>query len=353
MAFKSVETNYLVKAKKGNPRNSEASVLKLKSGALFLVYQHFYDSESGSSDFALSSLNSMYSFDFGKTWKNETVLINTPKNSINVYSPNLFFFKNGDIGLIYMLRTKEDKSIFVLRSENEGERFFVYSSVSEKQNASISNDCIRRLHSGRLLLPATYMSGVWPNDSSTVKPFYSDDDGKTWFSSDCSLSLPMRGAMEPFVAQTGDDRLIMVMRNQLGSVFKSVSGDNGITWSKPQTTGLKAPESCPFLIDIPDSKALIVGWNNSEYDMRWASHFGKRTPLTLAITYDGGNTFEDYINIEDDPQRAFTNLSGTWITDSKLFLTYWTAGYAENGSFGGPIDLKQAVIDIDREKIKG
>ena len=196
------------------------------------------------------------------------------------------------------------------------------------------------------------MTGVWPNDSSVVKPYYSDDDGKTWKMSDTTITLPMRGAMEPFVAETNDNQIILVMRNQLGSVFKSVSTDNGATWSKPQTTGLSAPESCPYLTNIPESNALIIGWNNSLYDMHWASHFGKRTPLTLAVSYDGGITFEDFFDIEDDTKRAFTNLGGTWIENNKLLLTYWSCKYFDNGSFGGPIDLKQAIVEIDREKLK-
>ncbi len=352
MIYKSIETKYLIKASDGNPRNSEASIIKLNNGALFLVYQHCYESKNGSNDHALNSLNVLYSYDEGITWQDERVLINTPENCINVYSPNLFRFENGDLGLIYMLRMHEGKSIFVLRSEDDGESFFEYSNVTEKTNASISNDCLRRLSNGRLLLPSTYMTGDWPNDTSIVKPFYSDDDGKTWISSETIIALPMRGAMEPFVAEIGENYIIMVMRNQLGSVFKSVSYDGGETWSKPQTTGLIAPESCPYLINIPNSKAILVGWNNSQYDMNWASHFGKRTPLTIAISYDGLETAEEVINIESDPKRAFTNIGATWVTDSKLLLTYWSTKYFENGSFGGPIDLKQALVEIDREKLE-
>lgn len=353
MIFKGVKTKYLEKAKNGNPRNSEASVIRLKSGALFLVYQHFYDSENGSNDFARNSLNSMYSFDLGETWENESVLVSTPENCINVYSPNLFFYKNGDIGLIYMQKSNEGNSIFVLRSQNDGGSFFEYSCVTKKQKNSISNDCIRRLGSGRFLLPATCMSGVWPSDTSKVTPFYSDDDGKTWISSENSVSLPMRGAMEPFVAEIADGSLLMVMRNQLGSVFKAISLDNGKTWSEAQNTVLTAPESAPYLINVPNSKAIIIGWNNSEYNPNWASHFGKRTPLTLAVTYDGGNTFKDVFDIENDSGRAFTNIGGTWIKDDRLLLTYWTSPYQPSGSFCGPIDLKQAIVDIDRQALEG
>jgi len=43
----------------------------------------------------------------------------------------------------------------------------------------------------------------------------------------------------------------MSLRNQLGSVFLSRSCNGGETWSLPQTSGLRAPESCTCLRCIP------------------------------------------------------------------------------------------------------
>jgi hypothetical protein len=122
--------------------------------------------------------------------------------------------------------------------------------------------------------------------------------------------------------------------------------DDGRTWSKPQVTGLHAPESCPCIATVPGTDAQIVVWNNSEYDMEWCSHYGKRTPLTLAISRDGLRTFEHFFDIETDPNRAFTNPSITVTSDGLFLLNYWTSPYSSDGHFGGLIDLKLATFRI-------
>ena len=156
----------------------------------------------------------------------------------------------------------------------------------------------------------------------------------------------MRGLSEPCIAQHADGSLHMVMRTQLGSVFHSYSLDDGRTWSKAQATGLHAPESCPCIVTVPGSDAQLVIWNNSEYDMNWTSHYGKRTPLTVALSRDGLKTFTDYFDIETDPNRAFTNPSITVTSDGLFVLTYWTSPYSPEGYFLGPIDLKLATFRV-------
>jgi hypothetical protein len=117
-------------------------------------------------------------------------------------------------------------------------------------------------------------------------------------------------------------------------------------------TGLPVPESCPYITRVPGSEALLVIWNNSEYDMHWASHYGKRTPLTVAVTYDNARTFSDFFDIETDPNRAFSNPGSIWLSDNELLLNYWTCPYSDAGRMSGVIDLKQAIIRLDRTKLR-
>ena len=178
-----------------------------------------------------------------------------------------------------------------------------------------------------------------------VSVLRSEDDLRTWSESG-TITVPMRGLMEPCIAQRPDGSLQMVMRTQLGSVFFSESRDDGRSWSKPQTTGLRAPESCPCIASIPGTDAQLVIWNNSEYDMHWASHYGKRTPLTIAITRDGLRTVTDVFNLETDPDQVFTNPSVTVTSDGLCLLNYWNCGYLPNGRFGGLISLKLATFRV-------
>ena len=109
--------------------------------------------------------------------------------------------------------------------------------------------------------------------------------------------------MEPHVEALTDGSVLMVMRTQLGSVFSCRSRDGGLTWSAPQATALRAPESCPELARHPRSGDLWLLWNDSEYDPAFGSHFGKRSPLSLAVSGDEGRTWLRRSVIESDPNR--------------------------------------------------
>ena len=208
------------------------------------------------------------------------------------------------------------------------------------------NHAAKRIASGVTLLPIE-RSEAWggPKDRSIVSVLRSEDDLHTWTESN-RISVPMRGLSEPCIAQHADGSLHMVMRTQLGSVFHSFSTDDGRTWSKPQATGLHAPESRPCIATIPGTDAQLVVWNNSEYDMNHG-HYGKRTPLTVAISRDGLRTFSDYLDIETDPSRAFTNPSITITSDGLFLLNYWSCPYTPEGRFGRLIDLKLATFRIN------
>ncbi len=100
----------------------------------------------------------------------------------------------------------------------------------------------------------------------------------------------MRGSMEPKIEELKDGRLLMIMRTQLGSVFKSYSEDGGATWSDAQTTGLRSPESCPLLMRVPQTGDLLLIWNDSPYNPKF-DHYGLRNPLSTTISKDDGLTW--------------------------------------------------------------
>ena len=217
----------------------------------------------------------------------------------------------------------------------------------------VMNHAIKRLSDGSALMPLEGGNGGWRKDKPNYEVFVmrSEDDFKTFTESE-KMTVPMRGLMEPCIAERSDGSLNMVFRTQLGSVFYSESFDKGRTWTNPQTTGLHAPESCPCIVSIPNTDAQLVIWNNSEYDMKWRSHYGKRTPLTMAISIDGLKTFSDFFDIETDPNWAFTNPSVTVTSDGLFVLNYWACKYNEEWLFGPLIDLKIATFRINCEGLR-
>lgn len=331
-------------------RKGEGDVIELNDGRLLLIYMEF---SGDGSDEAHTRIVSKDSSDSGLTWGNHRVLVTTDPGDMNVYSPNLVRAQDGGILLFFMRQHSASPTSVTQhawKSVNEGQTFTPYSEFAARQEYSLCNAVVKRLSSGRLLLP---MSAKSMSDSPAYARtgcgavLYSDDDGLTWQEAKNRVYLPMRGVMEPHVEETRDGRVLMVMRNQLGSLFLSESADGGITWSKPQTTGLRTPESCPELTRIPDTGDLLMIWNNSPYDPAFCSHYGKRSPLTAAVSRDEGRTWGLPRDIEDDPGRAFSNPGCRFTSTGKAIVNYWTCEYLPNWAMQDVIDLRVAVIDTE------
>jgi sialidase-1 len=319
-----------------------------------MAWQRFEGSKYGSGDEAPSTISLMNSSDGGRTWGNFRIIAERDDDCVNVYSPNFLRLQNGEILLWYMKYNQltpgmpQLATAYMTRSGDEGKTFGAPETIWERDRLTISNSCIKRLASGRVVMPVCYSDGeMWSKTEKIhVRVIYSDDDCNTWVFGQENISLPMRGAMEPFIAELKDGRLIMVMRSQLGSLFKSCSSDRGESWSHPQTTGLSIPESCPYVTNIPESDKIMVIWNNAEYNMHWRSHYGKRSPLTAAISADGGVTFTDFWDIETDPKTAFSNPGITWTRDGVCLLTYWVIPYDEKWVMNGLCDLRLARFRV-------
>jgi hypothetical protein len=335
------------------PRHSEASILELKDKRLLMAWQRHEKSTFGAGDQAPSTIALMNSDDNGRTWHSLRIAAGMIPGCVNVYSPALYRCADGSISLFFKRYTHLVGgepilcNYYRIDSRNEGESWSEEQTIWENQPYGAINHGVSRLASGATLLPIQ-RTEAWggPKDRGIVSCLRSEDDLRTWTESN-RISVPMRGLAEPCVAQHADGSLHMVMRTQLGSVFHSFSTDDGRSWSKPQTTGLHAPESCPCIVTVPGSNAQIVVWNNSEYDMNWISHYGKRTPLTLAVSEDGLRTFSDPFDIETDPNRAFTNPAITVTSDGLFLLSYWSSPYSKEGYFGGMIDLKLASFRLE------
>ena len=323
-------------------RKGEGDVIELKDGRLMLVYMEF---RGTGSDEAKTRFVSQESADRGKTWLGHRVIAETEPGDMNVYSPNLIRSSDGGILLIFMRQHETSpptSTHHAWKSTDEGRTFKPWSVFCKGTTYNVCNAVVKRMKSGRLLLPVTFTHETGPGYGGAV--LLSDDDGLTWSEAKNRISLPMRGVMEPHVEQASDGRVLMVVRNQLGSIQMSESLDDGLTWTLPKSTGLKSPESCPELTRIPSTGDLLVVWNNS-YDPKFFSHFGKRSPLTAAVSRDNGKTWQHLRDIETDPKRAFSNPGCRFLQDGTAILNYWTCEYLPNWAMQDVIDIRVAIID--------
>ena len=100
---------------------------------------------------------------------------------------------------------------------------------------------------------------------------------------------------EPGLIELKNDDILMFIRTDAGVQYFSRSGDGGLTWTDAEPGNLKSPVSPASIKRIPSTGDLLAVWNNNNTDNR-------RTPLTIAISKDEGETWEKVKNIEDEPE---------------------------------------------------
>lgn len=335
---------FVFEATPEHPRNDTANVLELRDGSLLAVWHKYYASKHGLTDFGMARIHARVSRDGGASWVDDRMLVDNESGDNNVQAPGLCRARDGSI-LLNCLRghARNSSSMIVFRSTDEGRTFQEHSRVWQRSTGQwlqggASGMVV--LASGRILLPFHFGNGDQGSQHNMASCFRSEDDGRTWKRARGVVDLPMRGAMEASVAQLGDGSLAMSLRTQLGSVFLCRSEDEGDTWSLPQTTGLRAPESCTCLRRVPGTDRLVLLWNDAEYDPKY-DHFGKRTPLAAAVSYDGGATWRRIGNIESG-DGEFTNINCTFLKNGSAVVTYFRSGSVRPRT---RVDLMSAVID--------
>lgn len=338
-----IEATTVVDADESQPRADSAEVLERPDGVLIMLYHKMTPSERGSHDFAPAEIYRQFSHDGGQTWEDETLVVSLPAEAENLMQPSPTYLPNGDILLAVLQKLPDFETTLELYRSTDGGSTFTHDGRAWEPSGDVyritpPSRGLHRLSSGRLVAP-TYESTDPYTEPYYFGAYLSDDDGQSWRRSQTWRTLPMRGAMEPSLVERPDGTLLMSLRTQLGSVFLTSSDDQGRTWSMPQTTGHKVPESNTCLRRIPRTGDLVLFWNDQPYDPDH-HHFGPRTPLSASISRDGGDTWQNTQEIFSDPGLNYSNLGCTFTSNNDAVLTwmeYPTGGHDY-------IDLKSAVV---------
>lgn len=318
----------LAPATRRHPRNDSATIVELTDGRLFVMWMEFLESDLQGADEAPNHIASAVSTDGGRTWEGKRVAVEAGPGDISVYNPSLLRLSDGSILLHYFAYNALEwgkplvSTGYAAVSTDECETWSRPVVDWERRPYHHANDTYVQLKDGRIIHPFGKVP-IWggSEDNQIASARFSDDNGATWQESANDVRLPLRGAMEPHIAQVQDDHLVMVVRTQLGGPFASHSYDSGKTWSKPQTMGLTGCESMPAIVRIPATSDLLLIWNNSYYDPDF-DHFGKRTPLRAAVLSDEGTGRWCIRTIASDPAVEYTNPSCTMLSNGRVIITY-------------------------------
>ena len=166
-----------------------------------------------------------------------------------------------------------------------------------------------KLSDGNILCPASreYADGIWRVFVDlTTDRFATLQRSRFIMPADPAVKLIQPSLFED------ESGIHMLMRSDRGLVYKADSMDLGQTWSEAYPTILPNNNSGLDLVSIPDGRIFLV--SNPVAD-----NWGKRTPLTLSVSHDGGNTFEKVLDLESaDGEFSYPAI----IYDGVLRITY-------------------------------
>ena len=309
-----------------NPRNSEGGFITLKDGRILLIYSRYYGTSSN--DHATARLTSRESKDGGKTWSTDDRVVVENEGKMNVMSVSLLRLQNGQIALFYLRKNSESDCIPMMRiSTDEAQTWSEpITCITDKKGFFVlNNDRVIQLKNGRLLMAValhqTPEEGKW-HANAHLYSYYSDDNGRTWTSSAAVANPEQVVFQEPGVVELTNGDIMMIIRTSAGVQYKSYSKDKGLTWSPGTATDIKSPLSPATIKRIPSTGDLLMVWNNNGGED--PAMKGKRTPLTMAVSKDDGNSWQNVHNLETDSDGWYCYIAMHFI--GKNVLLEYCAG---------------------------
>ncbi|HOA34613.1 MAG TPA: exo-alpha-sialidase, partial [Clostridiales bacterium] len=122
------------------------------------------------------------------------------------------------------------------------------------------------------------------------------------------------GMIQPTLWEGPEGHVHALMRTDKGKIYRSDSTNYGRTWCKAYPTSLPNNNSGIDLVKVPDGRIFLL-YNNV------ADNWGKRNPLTLAVSTDNGDTWENIMDLETDDPGEFSYPAITY-KDGSLHMTY-------------------------------
>ena len=311
---------------KGYDSAHASTLLQLKDGNVLSAW--FGGSWEESSDVAIWGARRI-----NGVWEEPRVLVNVW--DVALWNPVLFRKENGGIILFFKVGKQiEMWKTWYVESYDEGMTFTEPKELVENDPSNgrgpVKNKPIR-LADNTVLAPASWEADKWDAfvDIST-------DDCKTWTTSQLvplrrsSYEIQMvdrpynkhyiygQGVIQPTLWQDSEGAVHMFLRTTSSRIFRSDSVDGGRTWSMAYDTGLPNNNSGIDLVKMSNGNLVLV-YNPRENLPNY--YKGPRTPLTVAVSKDNGETFEEILVLEDK-QGNYCYPAVICDDTNKIMITY-------------------------------
>ncbi|MCD7965896.1 MAG: exo-alpha-sialidase [Clostridiaceae bacterium] len=271
-----------------------ADLLELENGDLLCCW--FAGSAEGNADISIV----LARLKAGESRWSDPVKV-TDDASKSEQNPSLFLAPTGEIWLVYTAqdaRTPETGSFNLqytaeIRCKKSADGGYTWGDeeVLFPEKGSFCRQKIQILSDGR------WIFGNWRcfnddthNGSDITVIQISDDEGKSWR----EVLVPgSRGRVHANIVEMSPGCLAAFFRSRSAdAVYRSVSDDNGDTWTEPVRTELPNNNSSISVIRLPNGHLAAafnpVRFNDDPKKTVWPA---LRCPVALAVSEDGGKTW--------------------------------------------------------------
>lgn len=300
------------------PYKHPAAITQLASGDLYIAYYggaNEYDDGT-----AVYGSRQKAGED---TWSPPVVIADTPFQGDG--NPVVWQAPDGLVWLFYVNRIGEtwcSSRIKAKISKDGAETWSDSVTLSYEEGTMVRGQPIV-LNNGDYLLPVYHETGEDREMSAADTCSYflrHDPKTRTWTESGRIISPT--GNLQAQVVQLTDDHLFCFMRRggdfeptTEGWMIRSDSHDGGRTWSPGVNTEIPNCNSAVDLIKLASGSLMLV-YNDNMND---------RTPLTVAVSKDGGGTWPHKRNIAGG-DNTFAYPYFIQAKDGKIHLVYTTNG---------------------------
>ncbi len=289
-------------------------VTELDEGGLYLAYY------GGAGEYAEGTVVFGARRDPGTThWSDPQVIASNPIRSLG--NPVVWQAPDGTVWLFYVTRFGETWSSSRIKAKlsRNGARTWSDSFLVTLDAGTMVRGQPIVLRNGDYLLPIYHETGADPERTgadTTSRFLRKRPDSHEWIESGVIHSE--RGNLQPAVVQVSDERLISFCRRAgdylpttQGWIVRAESQDGGWTWSQGVDSEFPNPNSAVDLKRLRNGHLLLV-YNDSMSD---------RTPLTLAISTDDGQTFPHRRNLMEGP-GSFSYPTAIQTRDDKIHVVF-------------------------------
>jgi predicted neuraminidase len=237
-------------------------------------------------------------------------------------NPVLFSFDRQTLYIIFSVLLGESwtESVLFVSVSGDGGRSWTNPGLLFPKKGLMAKTRPLRLKSGRILIPLYEEGGFFP------VVLVVDNPGQ-WAKARYTAETMARGAaIQPVLAQLADGTLLMYCRTSRGTIWKSLSYNQGLSWSLCAPTGIPNPNSAIDLLRL-DASACVLAFNNSATN---------RHRLSVALSRDSGSSWA-FIRDIDSGEGEYSYPCLLQDHSGRIHLSY-----TENR-----FRIKHAVFDLD------